>query len=225
MCRVRVKPALSCQPTEAIFYFDGIAMKYVLLVACLLLAGCATPSAPPARFDLGPLPATGLAASVLPALSVATATSSPFLDNPHMVYRLIYANSQQPQQFANSRWTMAPAQLIEQRLKARLGQAGNTVLAGSDGAINVPLLRLELDEFAQFFTTPTESIGRVTLRVAVFRGRLLLAQKSFTQQRPASSADAAGGAQALAEASDELITEVIGWLATQSLTPLLPNKR
>jgi cholesterol transport system auxiliary component len=217
MCRVRVKPALSCQPTEAIFYFDGIAMKYVLLVACLLLAGCATPSAPPARFDLGPLPATGLAASVLPALSVATATSSPFLDNPHMVYRLIYANSQQPQQFANSRWTMAPAQLLEQRLKTRLGQAGSTVLAGSDGALNVPLLRVEVDDFTQVFTTPAQSSGQVTLRVAVYRARLLVAQKSFTQQRPATSANAAGGAQALAAASDGLITDVLGWLATLPL--------
>jgi cholesterol transport system auxiliary component len=209
---------LSCQRTDAVFYFYWIAMKYFLLVASLLLAGCATPSAPQTLFDLGPLPAATRVASALPALSIATATSSSFLDNPRMMYRLAYANSQQPQQFANSRWTMVPAQLIEQRLKARLGHAGSTVLTGSDGALNVPLLRLELDDFSQRFTTPTESTGELTLRVAVFRGRLLLAQKSFTQQRPASSADAAGGAQALAAASDGLITEVLGWLATLPLT-------
>ncbi|MDY7576627.1 ABC-type transport auxiliary lipoprotein family protein [Actimicrobium sp. CCI2.3] len=192
-------------------------MKRLLLVASLLLAGCATPSAPKTLFDLGPLPAAGRVASTLPALSVATAKSSPFLDNPRMVYRLAYANSQQPQQFANSRWTMTPAQLIEQRLKARLGQADSTVLTDSDGALNVPLLRLELDDFAQIFATPTESTGQVTVRVAVYRGRLLVAQKSFTQQRPATSADAAGGAQALAAASDGLITDVLGWLATLPL--------
>jgi cholesterol transport system auxiliary component len=208
---------LSCQPADVVFYFYGITMKHFLLVASLLLAGCATPPAPTMLFDLGPLPAHGAVASALPALSIATATSSPFLDNPRMVYRLAYANSQQPQQFANNRWTMAPAQLIEQRLKARLGQAGSTVLTGSDGALNVPLLRLELDDFSQRFTTPAESSGQLTLRVAVFRGRLVVAQKSFTQQRPATSADAAGGAQALAAASDALITDVLSWLATLPL--------
>ncbi len=192
-------------------------MKRLLLVASLLLAGCATPSAPKILFDLGPLPAPGSVAGALPALSVASATSSSFLDNPRMMYRLAYASSQQPQQFANSRWSMAPAQLIEQRLKARLGQAGSTVLSGSDGALNVPLLRLEVDDFSQLFTTPTESTGQLTLRVAVFRGRLLVAQKSFTQQRSATSADAAGGAQALAAASDDLITDVLGWLTTLPL--------
>jgi cholesterol transport system auxiliary component len=208
---------LSYQRTDAVFYFYWIAMKYFLLVASLLLAGCATPSAPQTLFDLGPLPVVAGVASALPALSIATVKSSAFLDNPRMVYRLAYANSQQPQQFANSRWTMAPAQLLEQRLKTRLGQAGSTVLAGSDGALNVPLLRVEVDDFTQVFTTPAQSSGQVTLRVAVYRARLLVAQKSFTQQRPATSADAAGGAQALAAASDGLITDVLGWLATLPL--------
>lgn len=192
-------------------------MKRLFLVACLLLAGCATPSAPKTLFDLGPLPATGSVAGTLPALSVATVTSSPFLDNPRMMYRLAYANGQQTQQFANSNWTMTPPQLLEQRLKARLGQANSSVLAAADGALNVPLLRLEVDDFAQVFTTPTASMGQVTLRVAVYRSRLLVAQKSFTQQRPAPSADAAGGAQALAAASDGLITDVLGWLTTLPL--------
>jgi cholesterol transport system auxiliary component len=190
-------------------------MKTTLLVACLLLlAGCATPAAPPAQFDLGPLPAASQVARVLPAVSIASATSSPFLDNPRMLYRLDYANSQQPQHFANSRWTMAPAQLIEQRLKARLGQAGSAVLAASDGARNVPLLHVAVDEFVQVFTTPASSTGQLTVRMAVFNERLLVAQKSFTQQRPAASADAAGGARALAGASDALITDVIDWLGT-----------
>lgn len=195
-------------------------MKRTLLIACLLLlAGCATPPAPQALYDLGPLPATGNVAIPLPALSIATASSSPFLDSPRMVYRLTYANSQQPQQFAGSRWTMAPAQLIEQRLKARLGQAGSAVLAGADGALNVPLMRVDVDDFVQVFATPTSSTGQATLRVAVFNGRLLLAQKSFMKQRPAASADAAGGARALADASDALITDVIGWLRSLNLLP------
>ncbi|GAA4020807.1 ABC-type transport auxiliary lipoprotein family protein [Actimicrobium antarcticum] len=195
----------------------------LLLAGLLLLAGCATTTRPVALFDLGPLhPVTHAvpgAALALPPLSIATATSSPFLDSPRMVYRLAYANDQQPHQYAESSWTMAPAPMLEQRLKARLGQVGNPVVAGSDGAINVPLVRLDTDEFVQVFSSPTQSDARVTVRVAVFNGRILLAQKTFTQQRPAASADAAGGARALADASDALITELVGWLATLPLPP------
>ena len=56
------------------------------------------------------------------------------------------------------------------------------------------------------------------LRVTVFapqaRQTRLLGQRSFTQRRPAPTADAPGGALALREATDALVREVVDWVGT-----------
>ena len=191
----------------------------LLCFAVLLTTGCATPAAPPTVYDLGTLPpvSPGAKGVSLPPLALAEPGGPVALDSPMMLYRLAYANDLQPRAFTQSRWSMAPAQLLGQRFKARLGQSASAVISAVDGATNVPVVRIETDDFTQVFDTPTHSIGQVTLRVAVFNGRLLLTQKSFTQQRPSASADAAGGARALADASDALITDVINWLASVPL--------
>ena len=135
-----------------------------------------------------------------------------------MIYfRLAYANEQQPRPYASSRWAMPPAQLFGQRLKSRLAQAGGVVLAAADGAINVPLLRVEADDFTQIFSSPAQSGAHIALRASVFDGRALVAQKSFMHQAPAPSPDAAGGAKAMVAASDAVITDMMGWLASLTL--------
>lgn len=185
----------------------------------LLASGCATRSALQTLYDLGPLPPvqSAPASPILPPLALAEPVGPAFLDSPMMFYRLTYANDQQPRAFAESRWSMAPAQLLGQRFKARFGQTGSGMISAGDGATNVPVVRIETDDFTQVFDTPTHSAGLVRLRVAVFNGRILLAQKSFVQQHASSTADAAGGARALADASDTLITDVINWLGTLTL--------
>ncbi len=184
------------------------------LVMATLISACATPTAPLTVHDLGPLPTTSTtpAAAPLPSFALGDVTASAFLDNPGMFYRFAFADAQQPHAYATSRWSMPPAQLFEQRLKARFGQAGNPLVSVTDGALNVPLLHCELDEFSQVFDQPGSSKVTVTARAAVFQNRQLVAQRSFTQQRPAASADAAGGARALAIASDALIDEIATWL-------------
>lgn len=197
-------------------FFSLMLTPFMLLLA----SGCATRSAPQTLYDLGPLPAPlGAPASpALPPLALAEPVGPAFLDSPMMFYRLTYANDQQPRAFAESRWSMAPAQLLGQRLKARFGQVGSGMISAGDGATNVPVVRVETDDFTQVFDTPTHSAGLIRLRVAVFNGRILLAQKSFVQERASSTADAAGGARALADASDTLITDMIDWLGTLTLT-------
>jgi len=69
----------------------------------------------------------------------------------------------------------------------------------------------------QVFTTPQQSHAQVALRATVFRGRTLVAYRNFVRQTPAPSADAAGGAQALAAASDAALTELVSWLGTLDL--------
>jgi cholesterol transport system auxiliary component len=109
---------------------------------------------------------------------------------------------------------MPPTQLFAQRLKSRIAQAGGAALPASDGAANVPVLRIEADDFMQIFDAPGQSNAHVGLRAALFNGRTLVAQKAFAKQAPAPSPDAAGGARALAAASDAIITDMMTWLAS-----------
>lgn len=206
-----------------------------ILTLSLLLGGCASIKPPaPAAYDLGTLTtsavqtanpsasAAGVAVSPntattdrkrLPAIALAEAKAPDWLDSPAMYYRLDYANALQPQPYAGSRWSMPPADLFAQRLKARLAAAGGAVISASDGAIDVPVLRLETDEFMQRFSSATESQGYISLRAAVLKDRLLVAQKNFSARADAPTADAAGGVRALALASDQVIADIIAWLA------------
>ncbi|WP_442781513.1 ABC-type transport auxiliary lipoprotein family protein [Collimonas fungivorans] len=184
-------------------------------LAIALVAGCASKIDAPTQYDLGLLPpAAATAAPSLPAVSLADVNAPAWLDNNMIYFRLAYANQQQPRPYAGSRWTMPPAQLFQQRLKSRLAQAGGTVLAMSDAALNIPLLRIDMDDFTQTFDTPSHSLATLQVRASLFNGRTLLAQKSFSRQAATPSADAAGAASAFVAANDGVIDDLMGWLAT-----------
>jgi cholesterol transport system auxiliary component len=191
----------------------------IALSSSLLLAACATDTKSVALFDLGPLHAqTPInAGAPLPAISIADIKAPPWLDSQAMFYRLNYANDLQPRPYSASKWTMAPAQLFQLRLKARLSQAGGVVVPASDGAVNLPVLRIDVDDFSQGFDSAGQSSANIAMRASVFDGRILRAQKMFVKQLPAASADAQGGAAALATASDAIINEMAVWLATLPL--------
>lgn len=197
--------------------------RYGILSAALtvLFAGCAFTEAPTPRqsFDLGPADAakTAPTAVQLPALSVAHIDAPSWLDSTRIFYRLAYVNDQQPRAYATSRWNTPPAQLFEQRLKSRLGQAGGMVLSASAGAMRLPVLHIEVDEFTQVFESPSQSAAHVTVRAAVVHNRILIAQQTFTKQLPAPTADAEGGVRALADASDAVIADMMKWLAQTQL--------
>lgn len=179
-----------------------------------LLSGCAgTAPADMDLYDLGPLKTGTASASPLPAISIADIRAPAWMDSQMMFYRLNYANDLQPRPYSASKWTMPPAQLFEQRLKASLARAGGVVVSASDGAINLPVLHLEADDFSQTFASADSSTVHVAIRASLFDGRVLRAQKNFVKQVPAASADAKGGAAALAAASDAIISEVGAWLA------------
>ncbi|AIY43952.1 putative lipoprotein [Collimonas arenae] len=183
--------------------------------AIALIAGCASKVDAPIQYDLGPLPTVAAtAAAALPPISLADVNSPAWLDNNMMFYRLAYANDQQPRPYAGSRWTMPPAQLFQQRLKSRLAQAGGTVLAMSDAALNIPVLRIDMDDYTQTFDTASHSVATLQVRASLFNGRALLAQKNFSSQAATPSADAAGAARAFAGANDAVIDDMMSWLAT-----------
>lgn len=196
------------------------AAALLLSASAMLFAGCAvTRTDATTLYDLG-APGTTKASRPLPALppvSIAEVHVPAWLDSTMIFYRLEYANSQQPRPYAQARWTMTPAQLLTLHLKSRISQSGGVVLAAADGASGVPMLRIEADDFTQYFDSPGQSNGKVSLRASVFRGRMLIAQKTFHRQAPAPSGDAAGGANALAAAVEAAVADVITWMSTVEL--------
>jgi cholesterol transport system auxiliary component len=188
----------------------------ILLAFGVLAAGCI--SAPAAlsdiRYDFGP-PKPVATAGTLPAVKVLDVTAPEVLESNRLLYRVSYADSQQMASYANSHWTMMPSQLLTQRLRGALSSRG-TVLTGADG-VAAPVLKVDLSQFEQVFDSQTESQAAITARATLTRSGKVIGQRTFVASAPASSADAAGGAQALATASDDLVAQIVAWLGTQAL--------
>jgi len=189
-------------------------------LSILLIGGCsALPDKPvrPAVYDFGPglVPkATPAAGAALPPLVLADIEAPATVDGTAVLYRLAYADVQQVRPYAQARWSMPPAQLVRQRLRDSLSQQ-RVVLSPAEGPAGW-ILRLELEEFTQVFDAPDRSVGLVRLRATLLEtvnGReRLVAQRRFSVQRPAPSADAPGGVRALTAASDAAIDEIVQWL-------------
>jgi cholesterol transport system auxiliary component len=200
------------------------------LLVLLPLAGCnslrgALPEKPARQtmYDFGlenPPPsgtAPARAALVLPDVEV-----SGILETPALLYRLGYDDANEVRPYAYARWTAPPGQLLRQRLRDVIGRdrpvldASAAAALARRGATPPPVLRVELEEFSQLFESPTASQGVLRLRCTLLEntsgGERLVAQRSFQVQRPAPSADAAGGVRALAAASDAAANDIAAWL-------------
>lgn len=232
---------MSQRPTLAALDVAAVSRRRLALVTLLLgvaaLGGCALADKPQraAVYDFGPGNAAGAPAAnptaALAPLALAEVESNPALDSTALVYRLAYDDVQQLRPYAQTRWSMPPAQLLRQRLRAHLGLR-RAVLNPGEGAVanqsapgadtGLRLLRVELEEFSQVFESSTRSVGLVRLRATVVlptaAGEKLLAQRLFSQQRPAPSADAAGGVHALTRATDAAIRELDQWLQQPLVT-------
>ncbi len=195
------------------------ALAAGLAVALLATAGCATPQAPVAKavYDFGPalaqpsMPAS--TATVPPPLALADVDANAALEGTAVVYRLAYADAQQLRPYALARWSMQPAQLVRLRLRDALA-ANGPVLSGTDSAA-IWVLKVELDEFSQVFDGPASSSGVVRLRATLLRANQWVGQRSIGARAPAPSADAAGGARALAAATDDAAQQLAAWVALQ----------
>ncbi len=202
-----------------------------LLATALLAAACSLPIERPERpaiWDLGaaPPPAAPKTASASSgALGIARIRTTPALDSDAIHYRLLYVTDgdMQPLPYAHSRWSMNVPQLLGQRLTQLLA-ASRPVLDAGNGRMTTLDLRLELDEFAQHFSSPDASAGVLRLRATLFGGhpRRLLAQRAFHASHPAPTPDAAGGVQALRAATDAIAAELSAWLATHEAS--LPSQ-
>lgn len=197
-----------------------------ILLACIVaLAGCAGQHRParPNVYDFGPgrVSAPSVKAEdVLPPLVIAAIEAHPSLDTPAILYRLGYADDQQLKAYALARWSMAPSQLLRQRLRERLGERRALFNMGEGGAPGVAtplILRIQLEEFSHLFETPEQSSGLLRLRATVvtrttLTGEKLVAQRNVLVRRPAPSPDASGGVRALTAATDAAVQEIDQWL-------------
>ena len=209
----------------------------LLPALALALAGCSSlprPPTPPVLYDVCPgvlaAPAAAdarAAPPMLPPLSLADVEAPGLPEGSNAVlYRLLYADSQQLRPYAHARWSQPPAQLVQQRLREELGQR-RPILKADDGSAQVreagaagrlpPVLRVDLEEFSHVFTSATESAGVVRLRATVVdltpAGEVLRGQRVFVVRTPARTADAPGGVAALAESTTQAAQELAAWMA------------
>ena len=197
-----------------------------LLVA--LLAGCAGLVDKPVRatlYDFGPGPTSVPAtpATTRPPLVLADVDAAGALDGSAVLYRLGYADDHQLRPYSQARWSAPPPQLVRQRLREQIGRdrivlnPGEGAALARSGGLLPRALRIDLEEFSHYFQSPTQSVGLVRLRATLLEntagGEKLLAQRNVVVQRPAPTADAAGGARALAAAIDAAADELVQWLA------------
>jgi cholesterol transport system auxiliary component len=193
--------------------------RYLIAVAAAaVLAGCASSQENRANtiYDFGSNAAATAAAPAapLPALVVTDATGSAALDSERMFYRLNYADALQARSYAHSRWSTNPLSMVTQRLKARLAQSGMKVLSVTDAAAGIPILRIEVDDFIHAFSSARQSEGQLVLRASLFNGNALVDQRTFSRGTAATSADAGGGARALAASTDTVAADIGAWLST-----------
>ncbi|MBX9870320.1 MAG: PqiC family protein [Burkholderiaceae bacterium] len=146
------------------------------------------------------------------AINVADIDAPAIFEGNTMFYRLGYDNPQQLRPYAQQHWSMSPALLLSSRIKTQIAAAGGTVLAVSDGVANLPTLKIELEEFSQYFADASNNQVQLRFRASLVRNGKLLGQRHFNGSKASSSADAAGGAKAMQVLTDEAIADLVRWM-------------
>ncbi len=204
-------------------------MKKVLAGLLLLaLGGCSLgpeKKDAAAAYDLGAARAVPAGQPRIRASLLVQSVAAPgWLESNAIVYRLNYQDAARQLTYANSRWAAPVASLLSQRLRAQLAAASDGGIVNiADSARADYALRVELEEFSQVFDTAEASRAVVVARASIVNvaRRSMLAQKTFTFEKPAASANAEGGVRALAGASSELIDAIVVWTAAS----LAPDKK
>lgn len=180
----------------------------VLLSLCL--SACFTTGkrggdTPLAIYDFGP-PLSSLL-SVPRKQPLALEVRAPlWFDSLGIDYRLAYVDASRLREYARARWAGPPAQLIQQRLSQQLGY-----VAAGQGQTRC-LVRLEITEFSQVFAAADSSRGGLQGRALLLdRSRRQVAELAISLEKPASSADARGGVEALTHTVEQLAIDLLAW--------------
>lgn len=183
--------------------------KHLIFLCVLMLTACGgMPKAgsPATLFDFG---ITSGADSVkVEHVQLAGVEAAPGLNGSEMRYRLAYQNPAQIFAYTESRWIASPDKLLQHALEKHLQVSGSTQCA----------LQVTVEAFDQIFDTPTSSRGVVQLRavLAIGAGRQKTLQSTRVSfERPALSADARGGADALKASAEEAVAAIVSWADKQ----------
>jgi cholesterol transport system auxiliary component len=176
------------------------------------LTACAGSGGAPAQYDWGPLASMGAPADKRPVL-VLDVQSVQALDSTAMLYRLSYADAQQLRAYRDARWGVTPQALVQQHWRTALGR--NYLLA-PPSEMAPQHLTIEIEEMNQIFDRTDHSFARLRLRVSLSKrsseGLKLVAQREGVWDQACASADAAGGAHAMALANQAAQEDIAQWL-------------
>lgn len=183
------------------------------LVAALALSSCGLAPTAPVRtvYDLGPVPAATAEGGAL-AWRIADVTAPPWLSGDGIAYRLSFQQAQRLEHYRDSLWAAPPAALLTQRLRQQLATA--PACAGRPPA----LLAVNLDEFEQVFASPASSQAVLRVHATLWPAGAAspALQQHWRIEHPAATPDAAGAVRALAQAVDDWLPQLAGWLAASA---------
>lgn len=186
------------------------------LLPLLLLAGCASlpgPTEPVVHYVLNNPGPVVPAPHTLPGMLLLREMDAPaFYQDEHLAY------SKQPGTRAHyefASWTEPLARrlswLLRQRIEA--AQVFEAVAPMSGGIIGDYQLNTRLIDFYHDATTPPGSVLLLIEAELVRRDRAaLLGREIFIAQYPAAAYDAAGAAEAMDRAANEVIDAIVAWL-------------
>ncbi len=200
------------------------ARLFLLCALALAAAACtfqSPVSAVPTLYDFGPPPAYARSNPSIPGIVLIAPVRAPaWLDDTGIVYRLIYEDPTRTQVYATSRWSAEPASLITDRLRSRLAAVAGSVVAPGFSARSDYTLRVELDDFSQHFTAPSQSrvVMRARATLLATEGRTVLAQRVFETEQPAEPS-APGAVKALAASADAFMAQLVKWVSENARKP------
>jgi cholesterol transport system auxiliary component len=192
-----------------------------MLIFCLLaLGGCGAASRQnvvPRHYTLAPFanaatPTSPRAKGAI--LRIARIEMPPWLQGTGLYYRLAYRNGGVIAAYAESDWAAPPAAMLEQRLRGALDDGGWRAVVGPASNAQADFtLHVSVDDFSQVFASPGESFGVLDATVTLGGANdALVTQRRFHFRIPATSADAAGGVEALDAASGDFADQLRDWL-------------
>lgn len=184
------------------------------LVVCLLSA-CASAPTQPTRWSISGGERAATAAGTLPPGLQIRVTAAPWINQTGFLYSLDYKAAQAVEVYAQNQWVDRPPVLIEDLMMRAYAQARPSPQPARAAGESRPLaLSLRVVELVQHYVSATESEARVVAVATLSASNPPQVRSAmFRAQVPARTADAAGGAQAFSEASDQLIEQVFIWAA------------
>ncbi len=191
----------------------------LLLLASLLLAGCATRELPaPYLYTLRPMTLDGprqKAAETGPILKLASLRGT----RPYAGTRMLYTESGIDRNaFAFSRWSDSPVRLLQMVLLEQLNQCGlfrAVVPPGSTLRSDLSLEGTLLDFSLHLEGDKPRGVVETRFLLADSRSRKVLAGRRFRAEIPVEKADARHAAMALDRAARQVAGELSAWLAQQ----------